>query len=213
MTGLPNYNYDAFDREESKLRQMGYQGILNPTTINDGGSRKTYNFYMMESLMLLLKAKSVVLLEGWEKSNGATIEYICAVNLGIPLYSHKDYKKINPNLPKLCYSDITKNDGPSTDDEDPFKDNTDNKSILEIANDIVGGTRQKNYGHPKDHFADVGKVWGTLLGLDSPIPPSMVGMMMIGLKLCREKNVHKIDNIIDMAGYAKTISMIEDYEK
>ena len=34
---------------------------------------------------------------------------------------------------------------------------------------------------------------------------------MIGVKLSRECNEHKRDNLIDIAGYALTVQMIEDY--
>jgi len=81
------------------------------------------------------------------------------------------------------------------------------KSICEEADHLVSNDRLKQYGHPLDNFTDIGKVWGMILNTD-PIPPEIVGLMMAGLKLCRQKFLPKRDNLVDLAGYAKSIDLV-----
>jgi len=83
------------------------------------------------------------------------------------------------------------------------------KSILEEAQALVGGDRGNNYGHPIIDFSRSAKIWASIL--DTEVSPQQVGLCMIGVKLSRECNEHKRDNLIDIAGYALTVQMIEDY--
>ena len=45
----------------------------------------------------------------------------------------------------------------------------------------------------------VAKLWSTIL--DHPISPEQAVLCMIGLKIMREANLHKLDNINDILGY------------
>ena len=83
--------------------------------------------------------------------------------------------------------------------------------VLEEAMDIVNGERQDVYGGPEDSFALIGKYWGTFLQsrgfrgrngeTELEIAPQSVAMMMTLFKIAREANHHKLDNIVDAAGY------------
>lgn len=68
---------------------------------------------------------------------------------------------------------------------------------------LVGQDRNKDYGNPANDFAATGKIWSGLLSakLTSDITASEVALMMAALKLRREANKHKPDNIIDAHGY------------
>ena len=87
-------------------------------------------------------------------------------------------------------------------------------TVLDEAKTIVDGARQKDYGPPEDSFAQIAKYWsiylsaenGTLIGLTA----ADVAKMMILLKLAREQNAHKRDNLTDMAGYAYCVDLIEE---
>lgn len=67
------------------------------------------------------------------------------------------------------------------------------------------GDRNSSYGNPKDDFVGTGLMWtGLLQDLLKPgvvIPPERVSLMMAALKLRREANKHKRDNIVDAHGY------------
>ena len=80
-------------------------------------------------------------------------------------------------------------------------------SILTTAEQLINGPRQKDYGHPFEDFTRTGKMWGAILGTN-PIPPETVALMMVALKISRECNQHKEDNLIDGAGYFGTIELI-----
>jgi|TARA_R100001530_G_scaffold13555_2_gene12440 hypothetical protein len=83
------------------------------------------------------------------------------------------------------------------------------QSILEEAQRLVNGDRGKNYGHPIIDFTRSAKMWSAILGTN--ISPQQVGLCMIAIKLSRECNVHNRDNLVDCAGYALTVQMIEEY--
>lgn len=81
------------------------------------------------------------------------------------------------------------------------------ETVLVEAERLVGGDRQMDYGHPRPDFARTGRMWGAILGIED-VSPEEVGLCMIALKLSREVNAHKRDNIVDMAGYARCVDLI-----
>ena len=78
MTNIPDYNYPAFRDMHKRLTACGFVDILDPTTIAEGDTSKPYDFYIRESLKLLTKAEAMIMLDGWEKSKGACLEYQAA---------------------------------------------------------------------------------------------------------------------------------------
>ncbi|MDE2102854.1 MAG: hypothetical protein KGL39_36760 [Patescibacteria group bacterium] len=85
------------------------------------------------------------------------------------------------------------------------------KSILEEALCVSGESRQRDYGHPKINHERIAAVWNMQLGpkLKAPISAREVALMMIGLKLAREVNTPKRDNLVDIAGYVNCLEMID----
>jgi hypothetical protein len=83
MTGIPDYNYPAFNECAEQLREIGFH-VENPAKnpVPDCGS---YNGYMRMSIAQLVKCDQVVLLPGWINSKGAKIEVDLARALEIPL--------------------------------------------------------------------------------------------------------------------------------
>lgn len=86
--------------------------------------------------------------------------------------------------------------------------------ILIEANNLAGESRSRDYGHPLPNHERIAAIWNVQLGqkLKEPITPREVALLMIGLKLAREINTAKRDNLIDMAGYVKCIDMIDEEE-
>ncbi len=87
MTGIADFNYPAFDAAEKELRELGFAYIINPA--NTGrrfGVAKSYDFYLRESLRQVLTCEAVALLDGWESSKGAILEYYMAKTLGLPIF-------------------------------------------------------------------------------------------------------------------------------
>lgn len=81
------------------------------------------------------------------------------------------------------------------------------ESVLQEAERLINGQRQSDYGHPIDNFTQTGRMWGAILNIPD-IPAETVGLMMVAAKVSRETNVHKRDNLVDMAGYAGTVEKI-----
>ena len=86
-------------------------------------------------------------------------------------------------------------------------DNT--KSVLQLAEDITSTERIVEYGHPAVNFADIAAMWSVILKTN--VTPMQVGLCNIATKICREINAHKRDNLVDIAGYAKAIDLVNQY--
>lgn len=83
------------------------------------------------------------------------------------------------------------------------------ETILEEAGRLVHGDRGEDYGHPLDDFTKVGKIWGAILGIPA-VPAELVALCLVGLKLSRQSNKPRRDNLVDIAGYAETADMIQE---
>ena len=80
-----------------------------------------------------------------------------------------------------------------------------NNGVLMEANSLVHGDRNDDYGHPLDDFTRIAKMWSAILNVD--VSAQQVGLCMCALKISRECNKPKRDNLVDLAGYAETIDM------
>lgn len=72
-------------------------------------------------------------------------------------------------------------------------------SLLHRAQALIDGTRQQEYGDAEVNFTRIAELWSAFLGVN--ITPKDVPVMMALLKLAREKNSPKEDNLLDAAGY------------
>lgn len=82
------------------------------------------------------------------------------------------------------------------------------ESILAEAALLVNGSRQQDYGPPEKCFAEIGRVWGALLGIPD-IPPRKVAHMMSGLKMVRDGYQTKRDSLVDIVGYVLCASVLK----
>jgi hypothetical protein len=87
MTGLPALNFPAFHAEAARLRALGYE-VVNPAEISAGMT--SWGDCLRNDLAALLTCDAVVLLPGWEKSNGAHLEMHVAHRVGIDIVSARD---------------------------------------------------------------------------------------------------------------------------
>ncbi len=81
MTGLPNFNRDAFNKEALRLQSLGHVA-LNPAILPDGLEQHEYMAICIEMVKM---ADHLVLLPNWERSAGATAERALAIKLGKPV--------------------------------------------------------------------------------------------------------------------------------
>ena len=78
MSGLPNFNRDAFHREAERLQTLGHVA-LNPAILPDGLEQHEYMAICIEMVKM---ADQLVMLPGWERSAGARAEHALAIKLG-----------------------------------------------------------------------------------------------------------------------------------
>jgi hypothetical protein len=88
MTGLPNFNYAAFNYVGRVLEGAGYT-VLNPVDAEKHnptpGTPQTWDWYMRHALGMVLAADGLAVLEGWECSRGARLEVDVAHALTLPV--------------------------------------------------------------------------------------------------------------------------------
>jgi len=92
--------------------------------------------------------------------------------------------------------------------------NSQGRTLLDIAKDLVYGPRAQIYGHPADNFRTTANMWTAYLhqrmlreGLyvDFEFTPEDVAMFMALVKIARLANTPgHYDSLIDLAGYAAT---------
>lgn len=87
MTGLPEFNYPAFNEAAAQLRSQGYH-VENPAE-NPAPACGTWPAYMRIALRQMLSCDLIYLLPGWKESRGAVIEHDLAVTVGIAILGGK----------------------------------------------------------------------------------------------------------------------------
>lgn len=89
MTGLPNNNFDAFNDAALFFREMGYE-VINPAEIAPD-TTLTWHQCMREDIKALMDCELLVLLTGWEASQGAHLEMHIASRIGMPVVQYRDF--------------------------------------------------------------------------------------------------------------------------
>lgn len=95
ITGVPDY-IERFARAEQHLKSLGHK-VFNPTCIPDIFE---YTQFMQIDLIALSCCEAIYMLNGWEKSNGAQLEYMEAKRMGLQIIressindEYKSFKK------------------------------------------------------------------------------------------------------------------------
>ena len=81
MSGIPEFNYPAFNRVAAELRAQGHH-VENPAE-NPAPSCGSWEAYMRMAITQLVMCDEIHMLPGWSLSKGAEIEYRLAKTLGI----------------------------------------------------------------------------------------------------------------------------------
>lgn len=80
--------------------------------------------------------------------------------------------------------------------------------------DAIIKERESQYGSPKASLTAIADVWSALLrnklAPDEKITASEVALLMAGLKLVRESNLHKHDSLLDAIAYITLISTLKE---
>ena len=187
MTGVPEFNFPAFNEAAAAWRACGYR-VTNPAEGFNGKTDLPRNVYLREDILILVDDReglvdAVAVLPGWQASQGASLEVSIARALSIPV--------LDARFPE----------GPVHYYEPPEQQ----------ARRIVGGDRNKAYGSAYENFTDIARVWEGILRIQ--VTAAQVGLCMIGVKLAREGYRPSKDNIVDAIGYSLCVDQIRDVEE
>ncbi len=88
-------------------------------------------------------------------------------------------------------------------------------NILEEADKIIYGDREQTYGSPDTNLRRIAALWTAYIAAKQPhaltpvvFSPEDVCWMMVQLKMARQMNAPKRDNLVDAAGYVALIDRI-----
>ncbi len=81
------------------------------------------------------------------------------------------------------------------------------ETVCQEADRVVSSEKRAEYGDPKESLDLVAKMWSAILKTNVSGP--QVALCMIALKIGREVHRHKRDNLVDISGYSKVLSMYE----
>lgn len=86
MTGIPHFNYPAFNAAAAMLRAEGHE-VFNPAEVTETDRRAALK---ADLTWICDHAEGIALLPGWERSSGARAEHALAVALGLtPRYLYE----------------------------------------------------------------------------------------------------------------------------
>ena len=97
MSGEPNLNYHNFNRVAKQLRAEGYH-VENPAE-NPDPPCKSWRKYMEMAIRQLATCDAIFLLNGWQDSKGAGVEYELALGLGMEII----FENPDPSLELVAY--------------------------------------------------------------------------------------------------------------
>jgi hypothetical protein len=96
-------------------------------------------------------------------------------------------------------------------------------TILDTAARLVDGDREASYGHPAHDYDATGRItaaildrWlrskhpGLMRGRFPDVPADIGCLLMVGVKLSREAGHHKLDNLVDGAGYFRCAEKVRE---
>jgi hypothetical protein len=88
-------------------------------------------------------------------------------------------------------------------------------NILQEADAITAGARQRDYDHPLPNHDRIARLWNAYMACRADphgrITAENVATMMILLKVARDVFTPKRDNLVDICGYARCLEQMRDY--
>jgi len=85
MSGIPEFNRPLFNEVTRKWEEDGYT-VYNPVTLFGGDTTLPKAAYLVAGIKLLWKSDCIILLPGWEFSEGARMEVIMALTYGLDFF-------------------------------------------------------------------------------------------------------------------------------
>ena len=79
-------------------------------------------------------------------------------------------------------------------------------NILQEADKLTSGDRQKAYGHPLEDYRRTAKLWSAILGMEVTALQAQLCMCAVKISRLCNSSEHR-DSLVDLAGYARTYEM------
>jgi hypothetical protein len=185
MAGQPEGGFPRFRAAAAALRALGHE-IASPVEMNeadgeavalDPGHPRRGEFLRRDlGIILDPDTDSVIVLPGWEGSEGARLEVAVAWAIG---------KRV------LAYPTL-----------EPIPPDAEAESVLAEAERLVSGARASTYGHPHEHALRVAAMWSAAFGW--PVTAAHVNPAMALFKLARfAESLRHRDSLVDVAGYCR----------
>lgn len=215
ITGYADYNKPAFMEAARIVSNAGFQPI-NPV-YNGIEDDAPWEEHLRADIPMLLMCDCIVMLPGWEKSKGALLERVIAEAFHMEQYFIRNGVlracKWWTRTSVLCRATESNAKAPQSD-ESPKPE-----SICQEADRLVSVDRQGQYGHPQEDFSRTANLLSAS-GYRRWVPDGEnnelkhitamdVGLIMVMVKLSRLIHCYKRDSAVDLAGYAKCISMLD----
>jgi hypothetical protein len=225
-------SYEVVSPAELTRRWFGDPTSAVPPAVRFLPTKEHYPQFLRMDFRALLDCDRIAFLPGWTESKGARLEAAVARWLGIlpGVLEFVDGECVlvrwaaeseifweGHEVPKDGHQ--TFRAGPGTLNSAPdapiqVKVHTErpkvtSENMLRTVDALVSDTRQKEYGHPAANFERMAEFWSTIT--DHHIEPRLVPLMLIALKMARELSSHVPDSLADIAGYAKTALMAQEY--
>jgi hypothetical protein len=90
MTGIEDLNFPEFNKAAERLRAQGYE-VVNPVDINPDPKADWWDC-IIDDILALKQCDSIYMLQGWENSPGANIEWWVAKRHNYQiLYERENY--------------------------------------------------------------------------------------------------------------------------
>lgn len=90
-------------------------------------------------------------------------------------------------------------------------------NILQEADQLTAGDRQRDYDSPLPNHKRIAALWNAYLSIRREptglVSPEDVAYMMILLKIARDVFTPKRDNLVDIGGYARCLEQMREEAK
>lgn len=192
MTGYHRYNFPAFDRVHHDLERCGYE-VVSPAMLDrlSGVDPATFpDDYDWDARLPPETMREIA-----SRDFGELID--CDAIYMLDGWENSRGATTEKMIAEFVGMEVMYQSPPRS-----------NESILFEAHDLVHGDRQEDYGHPYEDFSRTAAMWSALLGTD--VSAVQVAMCMVAVKLSRECNRPKRDNVVDAAGYLETLHLVKE---
>src|SRR5215469_4122926 len=226
MRSKPDCNYPLFNEVETWLKTAKAKRIMggldvepvNPARNFNGETTHSFRKYISLSLRQTQACKAIVLLPGWEHSEGARLEAQMGLDCGLDfwLWQSETYVAGCAAVPvsrALVGQILDATEPPHITLDTPIGPDV---TIEEEAALLVrNGARQGTYGHPRGDFDTISRIWSAILskanGFEVKVEAEQVALCMAGLKLSRlARDSQHHDSKVDVIGYMVCLDRLDE---